>query len=401
LAKGAAWAAIVGFLVANAVAFVVLTDVSRPLRTTLAAMRDLRRGETDVRLTLETGDEFEKLAKGFNSMVQSIQQREERLSKHYEVAKLLISTIDLDELLEKALDIVVSVTGSHLGIVYVLQDDRLRPLAQFGASAELRELAHDEGYPGRAAAEKRFILLRQPEDVVDEMLDLGFAKVAPREIAYIPLMYQERVLGVLTLGRAAPYRDEDKDLFDYLASQISMALDNALLHAQMRELSITDGLTGLANRRRLNERLVEGLARSRRNKAPLSVLLLDLDNFKRVNDVYGHDKGDDALRAVAHALRTNVRATDLAARFGGEEFVMLLENADAKQARVFAERIAQSLRDLRFDWKEGGLSASVGVASYPENEAYDAESLLKLADQCMYTAKLAGKDRVVLASELG
>lgn len=398
ISGGVAVAAFIGLVIAVSVAVFTYLDISRPLNLLSNAMDRLGADHSSVVVELKTGDEFEKLGEGFNTMARGIEKREDRLKKHYEVAKLLMSTIDLKELLDKMLKIVVDITESQIGVVYLVEsDDMLVPRATCGMNSELVSIKVGEGMPGRVAAEKKTIVVMPPDDT-DDSIELGYTKINPTEVAYIPLVYQSRVLGVLSLGSLNKYREEDRLLFEYLADQIAIALDNAIMHRKIEELSVTDPLTGLFNRRYLNAKMATVWARSVRHGCPLAVILADVDNFKQINDTYGHDRGDEVLSAVSEIIRSNVRVEDVTARFGGEEFVVALPDINGQQAYVFAERIRKALEEKKFDWMEGGVTLSLGIASFPEITPGKYEDLIQVADQAMYQAKVAGKNRVVLSA---
>ena len=181
-----------------------------------------------------------------------------------------------------------------------------------------------------------------------------------------------------------------------LAAQASIALENARRHRLVERQAATDELTGLPNRRLFMQALTGEVARARRTHEMFSVVLLDLDDFKSVNDVYGHDAGDRALREFADVLRRAMRESDVAARLGGEEFGCLLPATDAEGAGVLAERIRADLADraiLLPDGRAVSTTVSLGIAVYPQ--AKTAEALLRLADRALYRAKAEGKNRVV------
>lgn len=161
---------------------------------------------------------------------------------------------------------------------------------------------------------------------------------------------------------------------------------------ELRQLAITDGLTGLCNRRHISGRLEQELARAERYQTPLSILLFDLDHFKRINDLYGHGVGDEALVAVAGMLRHELRDVDMLGRYGGEEFLVVLPNVDLVAARAVAERLRLAIRELRFSAPDLRLSLSGGVAQALPDES--AEQLVRRADACLYGAKGAGRDRI-------
>ena len=397
MGKGILVVALVGLVISIVITAFVKADITRPLETLARAMDAFGRGERNISVHIRTGDQFETLGDGFNRMAEGIKKKEERLKKHNEIAKLLMSTLDLKELMEKMLNIAVNVTESHMGIVYLCEEGntRLVPRVMYGTKAEIKPLQMGEGYPGRAAQENRTFIISLPQRTMDEVLELGFIATPPGEVAYIPLSYRDRVLGVLVLGSINEYSEDEANIFDYLANQISIALDNAMMHQRIQELSITDALTGLYNRRYLNSRLEEEWAMAVRHGNSLSILLFDVDNFKSINDTYGHDKGDEVLKGVASIMKENVRKEDLASRYGGEEFVVVLVDTDTEDAKKFGERMRKRVKARVYDWMERNVTISVGVATYPRSHAKSYEELIQLADQAMYLAKVSGKDRVV------
>lgn len=398
--KGTAVAALAGLLLAVIIVLFTYMDIVRPIKFLVEAMDGFGKGDLNVSVDLKTGDEFEKLGDGFNVMANGIRKREERLSKHYEVAKLLMSTLDLRELVEKMLRVVLDVTDSQLGILYLCEEgdeEVLIPHVHYGTKSELPTLRMGEGHPGRAAVDRKTIILDSPKNLSDEVMELGFAKAVPSQVAYLPLVYKEKVLGVLVLGTVKEYSEEDRYIFEYLSSQISISLDNAIMHQKIQELSITDPLTRLYNRRYLNTRMVEEWARSIRHNKPLTVLLSDADNFKRINDTYGHDKGDEVLRGIAEIVRKNIRKEDIGARFGGEEFVVVLPETSSKDALILAERIRSNSESKVYDWMGRAVTLSIGVATFPEMQLKNFEELIQAADQAMYKAKVSGKNKVVVS----
>jgi diguanylate cyclase (GGDEF)-like protein len=174
------------------------------------------------------------------------------------------------------------------------------------------------------------------------------------------------------------------------------ALDNAELHARTAALAATDALTGLFNRRVFDVRLAEEVQRTRRFGQFFSLLLLDIDHFKRINDRHGHMFGDQVLRRLADVLRAQMREVDVVARFGGEEFVVVLPGTDATGAQQMAERLRASIAATDFAFGEQApvpVTVSVGTASFPEDAASGAD-LLAHADVALYQAKANGRNRV-------
>jgi diguanylate cyclase (GGDEF)-like protein len=192
-----------------------------------------------------------------------------------------------------------------------------------------------------------------------------------------------------------PFSEDEGRLAHWLAAQASIALENARLHRAVEQQAITDHLTGLANRRRFSESLGLEVSRAERFEGSVALVLADLDDFKRVNDRFGHQTGDEVLRRFADLMRESVREFDLAARHGGEEFAILLPETDLEGGVRLAERLATALRAERFTARNGeefAVTSSFGVSAFPD--AGSAEQLMLAADWALYEAKKEGKNRV-------
>ena len=203
---------------------------------------------------------------------------------------------------------------------------------------------------------------------------------------------------VLYPPHGAGFDDEAVQLAEWLAGRASIALQNAHLHRLTRQLASTDELTQLANRRQFDEALGAEVARAERFRDQVAIVVADLDNFKTVNDRFGHDVGDLVLRAFAASIRTNVRDVDLPARYGGEEFTVLLPSTDAEGGRQLAERLRIAAEEMVVDAGDAGevrVTSSFGVASFPDEPS--AAALLRAADRALYRAKTAGKNTVIVA----
>lgn len=217
----------------------------------------------------------------------------------------------------------------------------------------------------------------------------------------IPLVVRDRILGCVFLQDCVMPREwsiDDISLLGSLADQVAIAIENAELHMEVERQAVTDGLTGVANRRSFNDSLVKEFERAKRYGQPLSLAVIDLDFLKKINDTYGHMTGDEAIKSIGYVLRESSRSIDITARYGGEEFCVLLPNTDIEMAEQLAERLRRIIRETEIDGP-GALSASIGVASYPLH-ADGADALFLRADEALYRAKQDGRN-LVRVSNLG
>jgi diguanylate cyclase (GGDEF)-like protein len=216
-----------------------------------------------------------------------------------------------------------------------------------------------------------------------------------RSVLAVPLLVGERVVGVLSLQsrRSRAYDEHQLSVLATIAQQAAVAVENAHHYT----LATIDSLTGLHLRDYFFRRFEEEYTRVKRYAGAFSILMLDLDGFKEINDRHGHLAGDRYLRALGAAVRIRMRGADLACRYGGDEFCILLPETDLAGARPIAERLRQALARLVVDVEEASLrtTVSIGIASYPQHDTGEIKGLLLRADQALYQAKRAGRDRVV------
>jgi diguanylate cyclase (GGDEF)-like protein/PAS domain S-box-containing protein len=219
----------------------------------------------------------------------------------------------------------------------------------------------------------------------------------------VPMMAQSETVGIIHIREARRENmplDAQVRITEAVAERAGLAIANLNLREALRQQSIHDPLTGLYNRRFLEESLNRELARCKRKGATFAVLMIDVDHFKRFNDTYGHDAGDEALCAISAALRESTREADVVCRFGGEEFLVLLPDTDLAGATALAKRIVECIRRMEITHNGKTLpsiTASLGLAMYPQN-GETVKSLIQSADMALYAAKGAGRDRIVVAA---
>ena len=245
-----------------------------------------------------------------------------------------------------------------------------------------------------AAAATRRIDDLQSADVASDGAGHGI-----RSWLGVPLFMYGECEGVVAVqsSRVGAFRVEHQRLLESLALQIAAALQNAHLY----ELAMVDGLTGLFVRRYFDARIEEEIERSKRYGSPFSVVMMDVDDFKKLNDTYGHLVGDRVLKAIANVVKAQMRGVDTAARYGGEEISVILPRTEMVGAYALAERIREAVAELRITTDEDppkvlGVTASLGCAAFPESKAETGEDLVRRADRALYRAKKTGKNRVEL-----
>ncbi len=218
--------------------------------------------------------------------------------------------------------------------------------------------------------------------------------------AAVPLIYQGKVVGFLLVrsdDASRVWAHNELMLLHTVADQLTVAVNQARLFAQMEQQALTDGLTGCFNRRSFDLQLERDLHVATRMRQPLSLIMIDIDHFKRINDRAGHETGDIALRMLADALRVELRAMDTAVRFGGDEFAVILPQADLEGALIVAERLRARIAEIQVPGY-GSMTASIGLASFPVH-ASSRDKLVVAADRALYNSKNFGRNCVSTPSD--
>jgi diguanylate cyclase (GGDEF)-like protein len=384
------------FLIAIACAVLVSRTLQQQIAGFLAAARRLAAGDFSAKVPTVGHDEFAALGEEFNKMSNELEERLRELGmERARVQKAMLrlgeavaANLNRDALLELVVHTAVDGVGADAG----------RACVRMPNGTMLQERSRVGNLDGLEGA---------VESVESEALRDG----RPREVTSgsanaiaHPLRGTDGgtdIVGVVSIGRnGKPFTSGDRDLFSYLAAQAARSIENVQLHETAARESITDDLTGLSNRRAFGDALTGEIERSKRYGDGVGLVILDLDDFKSVNDTYGHQQGDIVLREVARVLRETSREVDHPARYGGEELAVVVPGTDLDGTFNLAERMREGIGALRIPRVDGrgtiSVTTSCGVAAVPPIAA-DERMMLAAADAALYEAKRTGKNKSVRA----
>jgi diguanylate cyclase (GGDEF)-like protein len=320
---------------------------------------------------------------------------------------VLSSTLEQEQLLGLVLKYLMKLVVCDSSSIMLIQGKKARVVATRGGLKSSHILPTEIDLPGDSLFQEiveghRYILIQDAAN--DPRLNQMEGMHSMRSFICVPLVAHSTTVGLLTVGsvQADLYHEKDAALVQSFAGHVALALDNARLYREMRHSAHTDGLTGLYNRRYLHQELERELARSRRYGHPLSLIICDLDDFKKYNDQYGHLAGDDLLRELGDLMKSYIRKSDTAFRYGGEEFAVILPHTDQQSAIVLSERLREAISTKNFLIRErlqiGHITISIGIASCPD-DAIEVDKLINTADMALYEAKKT-KNRVCARSPI-
>lgn len=341
-----------------------------------------------------------KLALTFTTKLTMLMQRQNELEMATNrISSAISSTLELESILQSAVEEVGGALNARRASLVLWQEGKKLPEGMSiyerpdefssGNGRPLVEAASlDTSSAGTHPADRGHTEVAQAVDGIDE------PPSTPHPLE-VPISYRNDVIGVMMVEDDTPYRnweDEEVLMVKTVSDQLSVAISHARLFRQVQTQAMTDALTGLSNHRYFQTRLDRETRLADRNGESVSLILLDLDHLKRINDTHGHRSGDSALCHVATLMKSAVREVDVCARYGGEEFVIILPSCQREAAMDVAERLRESIASTPVPGV-GQVTASIGVATYPSG-AKSKEELVEMADRAMYLAKAAGRNRV-------
>jgi len=320
----------------------------------------------------------------------------------HKVAEIINATLDLKEIFQRVVEELSNAFNYRLVDIYLLEGEALRLQASVGYDAQttIEAIPLEHGVVGRVARTKEPSFIRdvsQDPDYIPSYPDIT------SEIC-VPIKSGETLLGILNVecDKCRFLTENDLMLLHTLSTHIGVAVENARLYEETQHLAITDGLTGLYNLRYFYEALEKEIQRSKRYHRSLSLIILDIDDFKAYNDLYGHLAGDSLLKELAQLMFKVTRQTDTLARYGGEEFAIIMPETEREGAGLVAERLLEEVREHGFSIQDGQtmgrITISLGVATYPHH-AHSAKALVDAADKALLRAKQAGKNRLSVRGE--
>ncbi len=393
--RAVAAAFIVGVLLL-AFAFAVLASkgLQGQISRFLQAARRLAGGDFSSPIQTEGHDEFAALGEEFNNMSSQLERRLSELSQErvrlrnaiQRIGETFASNLDRPALLELALKTAIDAVNAEAGRLSTrsTETDPLTEVGREGALNGLESSIQDAEREALAAG---------------DVGEVSSPQASALAAALGPLTPGGRVHGLMTVVRRGPgFSEDDRTVLRSLASQAALALENVDLHVLVSRQAVTDELTGLSNHRRFQELLAVEMEQVRRYHHPVGLIMLDIDNFKSVNDTYGHQQGDVVLRRVSRVLADTSREADFPARYGGEELALILPHTDMAGSFAIAERIRTSVEALRIPRLDGEgvlrVTVSLGVAASTDGSK---EDLVAEADAALYDAKRQGKNRTLAA----
>jgi diguanylate cyclase (GGDEF)-like protein len=345
-----------------------------------------------------------KQARSQRSERERAQELLNRTSAIYEIARALNATLDLDDLVAALAETAVRECGADAARVTLVTDDRELDVREAVGRPDVFRQA-DAGLDAANWIMKNEEILAIKAERVSPRTAEGMKP--PGEMRHYlgaPMIAKGRLVGVIemALRGGEGFRDVDEDLLTVISAQAAVAIDNARQYGRAQLLAMTDRLTGLWNHAELHQRLREEIARAQRHGRPMSLLFADLDNFKAFNDTHGHRMGDELLREVAARLRATVRRTDFAARYGGDEFAVILPETSINGASVACDNLRRTIggEPFKIGSQRVRVTVSGGLAAYPEGGA-TAEDLIDACDRALREAKRGGGNYITVGGRQG
>jgi len=365
---------------------------------------------SNLRMLIEREARLRTLARRYRETLHRVREQTEKLDLLIETAKAANSILEPSRVIQIVMDRTQEFLGAELWSLYLVVEEGEETVLEATRGGLGRELTTTR-QPSDHGIAAWVIRHRRPLSIEDAGRDPRWADeperpmpTETRALVCIPLTSRGRVIGAVELANrtaGGPFTERDLETLRTMMEPAAITIENALLFKKLEDLSVTDDLTKLYNSRYLDHFLQQEVKRSRRYGYSVSLMFLDLDGFKSVNDRHGHLAGSRTLTEVGKVIRSIVRETDIVSRYGGDEFTVVLPQTGAEGARIIAERVREALAEHVFLDAVGlavRVTASIGIASYPDH-GDTREDLIGHADQAMYRVKERGKNGIEMATQ--
>ncbi|MDH5182435.1 MAG: GGDEF domain-containing protein [Gammaproteobacteria bacterium] len=359
-----------------------------------AVHEELRLDVATLKLTVDSDDDVGEAARSFNELVDSLSRSNQVGQDISRFTKMVSAHLDVEALTKQALQQLLEDSGSLAGAFYVVHDGQMMLMASKGIHDPVRLEQNDLVLNG--LIQGRIQRIHLPDDI---QVAGVLTEFRPREALLVPIFFKGVSEAMVILASQNEYAQDMEPVLERYAPGLGLALRNALSHERLQRLAVLDPLTNVYNRRFGLGRLEEEYSRVVRDNSSLAVMMLDIDDFKVLNDTYGHMVGDKAIVNVVRCIKDNLREGDVLVRYGGEEFLIILPGASLEDGQQVGERIRRTIDDSFIIENEQQIrqTVSLGLSACPDQRLECSDDLIRLADEALYIAKDNGKNRLITA----
>ncbi len=393
---------LVCLIIALIFSLILAWNFTRPISHLVDDANRISDGDLETEVRVSSNDEIGELAHNFDLMRQHLAYKVWELETINEIGRKISSVLNLDDLLKLILAKYIQTVGADRSSVMLFDEETGKlttNIAKLTASdLETYDVDTNNGLGGSVYQSGRPVLIKDAQNS-DELKKYKKGDIYPGSLMSVPLIVKERIIGVVNVSKSVAnyFVERDFNLFNALALQCAIAIDNAVLY----KLAITDGLTKLYLHRYFQQRLSNEMSLSDRYGYKFSLIITDIDHFKKFNDNYGHQVGDHVLREVARIVQQSVREVDIVARYGGEEFAVICPQKSNEDTIIPAERIRKAMESYNFmvNGERVPITISLGMSEYP-TDAREKKDLIECADVALYSSKQNGRNRFTRYSDI-
>ena len=349
-------------------------------------------------LTINSADTIGEITEEYNIFMATLTRLLKANRKTAKFLDLLRQRVKIQDISETIVDVFKDYFGANGGCLFTVENGRLQLVTNSQLIVDIESI--DQYYCYDIIKKGEIVVLEEINSLPIHF-NIGIGSLNPHTIAYLPLIYQSRPVGLCILSAQQKFKASFSSLESLnFTNQAAPFLYNSLLVRKLEVLAAIDELTGLLNRRYGMKRFNEELERAKRHNATLSVTMLDIDNFKQLNDTYGHLAGDHILKTFAELINDEIRVSEFALRYGGEEFLIVFPGESCVSCNQIVERLRRKAEEMHINFMQHDLhfTFSAGIAAYPDEQANDITQLINAADQALYQAKNQGKNQIAIFS---